>query len=617
MKSIVVSLGALMLASGAARAASDQQPVSRIFQADKTAVGGQSASAMRAEFAFAGSGLTGKLVSLTDLERGRYVDAVAAGPVNMTNGFDGAHAWAKDPSGTVTLQDGGEQRALAVNDAYRRANLWWRSDFGGAQVKALGLKKDEAGATYDAVSVTPDGGKTFEAWFGTADHLLHRVVETAGAKTVVTTSSDYRSVGGAMEPGKIVIDEGDGAKYLQTLTLISASFQPKASDAAFAPPKVELADSSIEGGAAETVLPFHMINNHIYAQAKVNGQGPYTFIFDTGGLNLVTPTMARTLGLKTSGAMAGGGAGEGTVEVAFAKVAQLDIGAATLKDQTFVVLPLDEMLSNIEGVPEQGMIGFETFRRFVTRVDYGAKTVTLIDPRRFDPKDAGTAIHFDFDDKNPQIAGTFEGIPGKFDIDTGSRAEVTLNKPFSERNGLRAKHPRGADMVDGWGVGGPSRGYVTRGALLTLGPVEVKSVVATLTTQTKGAFAGDAYQGNIGGGVLKRFVVTFDYGRQIMYLKPLPTPPEDIGGFDRAGMWFNVSGDGFKIVDVTANGPAEAAGLKVGDEIVGIDGQPSNTVKIYELRRRLRSQPPGTVVALKVARSGASREVKVTLRDLI
>jgi len=63
-----------------------------------------------------------------------------------------------------------------------------------------------------------------------------------------------------------------------------------------------------------------------------------------------------------------------------------------------------------------------------------------------------------------------------------------------------------------------------RGASLTLGPVEVKGVVASLSTQTKGAFASDDYQGSIGGGFLKRFVVTFDYGHQIIYLKPWRSP---------------------------------------------------------------------------------------------
>jgi hypothetical protein len=616
MKTNSILLGALALIAGAAQAATPDPAVVAILQADKLAVGGPDAQAATADFAFSGMGLTGKVVSITDLKTGRYLDTMAAGPMTETDGFDGVHAWSREPSGTVTTQDGGDGRALAINEAYRRSNAWWRADLGGAAIAALGRKQDAAGVSYDVLSVTPVGGKTFEAWFGVADHLLDRVVEAQGSKSITTTYSDYRDVSGAKLAGKATIDGGDGAKYIQTLTLVSARFEAAPPASTFAVPKTETKDAAIAGGAAQAVMPFTLINNHVYGEATIDGKGPYRFIFDTGGLNLVTPTLAKTLGLATAGQFAGSGAGEGTMEGGFTKVAELKVADATIRDQSFYVLPLDAM-SKVEGVEEQGMIGYETFRRFVTRFDYGAHTVTLIDPKRFDPKDAGTPIHFDFADHNPEISGSFEGMPGKFRIDTGARDDLTLNKPFVARNDLRAKHPKGADVVDGWGIGGPSRGYVTRASDFSLGPVVVHNVVASFSTQDKGAFAGDDYQGNIGAGILKRFVVTFDYEHQIVYLKPLPEPVADTGTFDRAGMWFNAASDGFEVVDVTKNGPAEAAGIKAGDHIVAIDAKPAGGIPLYEERRRLRNAAPGTVTRVTIIRDGRKSTVEVTLRDLI
>ena len=183
---------------------------------------------------------------------------------------------------------------------------------------------------------------------------------------------------------------------------------------------------------------------------------------------------------------------------------------------------------------------------------------------------------------------------------------------------MRAKHPKGVDAVDGWGVGGPSRGYVTRGTSMTLGSVEVDNVVTTLSTQDKGAFAGNDYQGNVGGGILKRFVVTFDYGNQIMYLKPLPGPVADTGTYDRAGMWFNQSPKGFDVVSVTPGSPADTAALAVGDVIVSVDGVPAKDIHLYDLRARLRNAAPGTAVEFIVRNAaGKTRNVRVVLRDLI
>ena len=616
MKIDLLLVSVVALLAGAAHAASVDSAAVAILRADRLAVGEPHDPAATMDFAFAGMGLTGKVVSITDLKTGRFLDSMAAGPMTETDGFDGVHAWTREPSGTVTTQDGGDAHALAINDAYRRSNAWWRGDLGGAQVASLGRKQDAAGVTYDVLAVTPVGGKTFEAWFGIGDHLLERIVEAQGSKSVVTILSDYRAEGGVKLAGKTTIDSGDGAKYIQALTLVSARFGEAPPATTFAVPKVETADAAIGGGAAQTVMPFTLINNHVYGEATIDGKGPYRFIFDTGGVNLVTPTLAKTLGLATKGAFAGSGAGEGTMEAGFTKVAVLKVADATIRDQAFYVLPLDA-ISKAEGVEEQGMIGYETFRRFVTRFDYGARTVTLIDPKRFDPKDAGTPIPFNFADHNPEIAGTFEGIPGKFRIDTGARDDLTLNKPFVERNGLRAKHAKGADIVDGWGIGGPSRGYITRASEFKLGPVMVTNVVASFSTQSKGAFAGDDYQGNIGAGILKRFVVTFDYQHQIVYLKPIAGPLEDVGTFDRAGMWFNVASDGYEVVDVTKNSPAESAGVKAGDHIVAIDGKPSGATPLYEARLRLRNTAPGTVVRLTIVRAGHTNTVDVTLRDLV
>ena len=238
---------------------------------------------------------------------------------------------------------------------------------------------------------TPSGGKPFDAWFDAKTHLLAKIVEKQGSQTVTTTMSDYRTVAGVIVPYKTVIDTGVGEKYLQTLTVTKLAFVGPQPDSTYEPPKVTVADFSIAGGAAQTVFPIQLVNNHIYGEAKINGKGPYTFIFDTGGHNIVAPPLAKELGLKVEGNLPGTGAGEGVMEGGFAHIDRLEIGNAAVKDQLFVVFTLDK-LSDIEGVPLPGMVGYETFRRFVTRIDYGGGTVTLIDPKHFDPKDAGTPV---------------------------------------------------------------------------------------------------------------------------------------------------------------------------------------------------------------------------------
>jgi hypothetical protein len=214
---------------------------------------------------------------------------------------------------------------------------------------------------------------------------------------------------------------------------------------------VKIADFSIVGGAHETSFPFQLINNHIYADVSVNGKGPYTFIFDTGGVNIVTPRVAKELGRKSEGKREGNGAGAGHMEMGLAKIGKLRLGAAEIKDQLFIVAPLDA-LAPVEGVDMPGMVGFETFRRFVTRFDYGARSITLISPDGFDAKEAGIAIPFKFNGNTIEIGASYEGIPGNYTVDTGARSSLTLSAPFAQAHDLyRGATP--VDAVTGWGAG--------------------------------------------------------------------------------------------------------------------------------------------------------------------
>ncbi|HJU26278.1 MAG TPA: aspartyl protease family protein, partial [Rhodanobacteraceae bacterium] len=599
---------------GATIAASDPATVLR---ANRAAMGGNAwngKAVLKTRVTLTGQGLTGTDSSIADLSDGRSVDHYTLGPASGAQGYDGKEAWQQDSSGTVNIESGGDALPLAINNAYRNANLWWRPDFGGATVKGEG-EKTLGGRTYDLLTVTPKGGKPFEAWFDARTHLLSRIVERQGSQTVTTALSDYRPVQGVQVAHKAVVDTGQGARYLQTATVASAQFVAEQPASTYSAPKVTVRDFSIAEGATRTQFPFRLLNNHIYADASVDGSAPMNFIFDTGGMNILVPSTAKKLGIKTEGAMPGTGVGNKAQDFGLAKVRTLKIGDAMFDNQVVGVLDFEP--NGVEGVDIYGMVGFEAFKRFVTRIDYGAHTITLVDPGHFDPKDAGTPVKFVFNGNMPEVDGSFEGIPAKFDVDTGARDELTLTAPFVEKNGLRAKHPKGVDAVEGWGVGGPSRGYVTRGKELEIGPVKIADVVTSLSTQKKGSFASASYQGNIGGGVLKRFIVTFDYGHQIMYLKPLPQPVADIGTFDRSGMWINAVDDGMRVMDVTANGPAQKSGIRAGDVITQVDGKPATSIPVYELRRQWRNGKPGTTVKLALKRGTGTRAVAITLRDQI
>lgn len=610
----VVAGVVLAFSAGTACAATDPSAVLNAYRAASGGDAWHGKAVMKTEANIAGQGMTGSATIITDLHNGAFVQHHTLGPASGAQGFDGTDAWRQGPNGDVNLEKGGDALPLAINQAYRDAHAWWRPDFGGASVTADGTKPC-GGSRCDVLTITPRGGKPFDAWFDAQTHLLVHTVEKQGARTVTTRFSDYRASDGVRLPWKQVIDDGAGAQYLLTVTTTSVAFLPAQPLAIYAPPQGTAGDFTIASGATQTTFPFHLYNNHIYAHAWVNGHGPLTFIFDTGGQNILVPATAKALGIDVQGAMPGGGVGNKTADYGLAKVATLRIGGVTFRNQLVGVL--DFGIDNVEGVNIQGMAGFELFKHFVTRIDYGKRTITLIEPAHFNSKDAGTPIPFVFDDDNPEVDGSFEGIPAKFDIDTGARDALTLTAPFAQAHDLRATHPKGVEAVGGWGIGGASRGYVTRGREVAIGPVKIPDVVTSFSTQKQGAFSSAAYQGNVGAGLLKRFVVTFDYPHQRLYLKPLPGPIADLDTYDRSGMWINVGQGGMQVMDVTANGPAARAGIEAGDVITTVNGRSATSIHIYDLRRQLRDEPPGTIVHFTIRRGTQVRNVGLTLRDQI
>jgi hypothetical protein len=609
----ILSVGISIAGIAPARAASD---VNTILAANRAAMGGDAWSGkitLDSHFAYVGQGLTGTTSSLIDFQHGAFVDSYQIGPSSGANGFDGTRAWEKEPSGISTDQAGGDVLQLAINEAYRDSNLWWRSDRGGAHISSGGRTTTNH-ETFDVLTVTPRDGKSFDAWFDADTHRLARTVESQSLQTITTFYTNYADVDGVPIAHTLVIDDGSGTANRQTMTLTSARFEPARALAAYARPATALHDSSLAGNVSETTVPFQLINNHIYVQASINGSKPLTFIVDTGGHDILTPETAKKLGVKTQGSQTAGGAGDKVAQSGLARVESISVGAATLTRQTVTVL---QFSNAAEGIDEQGMIGYEFFARFITRIDYGKHQITFIDKQHFDPKDAGTPVRFRFYHQFPEVLGSYDGIPGRFGIDTGARTALSLTRPFAEKNHLREREKNGVEALTGWGVGGPTRGFVFHGNNLKLDGLTIASPLTEFSLDKGGAGGVDAFPNNVGGGVLKRFVVTFDYDHQLMYLKPIEGKIDDLDTFDRSGMWINQVAQGFEIVDVGNGTPAAVAGLRAGDIITAVDGKPVTAIKLYDLRKTLRNSASGTTLDVIFSRKGAAHDTRLTLRDLI
>ena len=333
-----------VLALGAAGGAHAQSlTADSVLAANHVAVGDIPASGA-AEFTYshAAAGLTGPLVDRFDLARGAWLETQEASGIANASGYDGKTPWQRDVSGANTPQEGGDRIANAVNRAYRFANLWWRPDHGGAAISYAG-RETQDGKSVDHLVVTPKDGERFDAWFDAGSHQLVKIAEDRLFFHYKESYEAFRPDGALTLPHKVISDIGLGEGGIETSTLVRVAFGPARPLSIYACPIAPPTGASIAGGAASTTVPFRLLNNHVYMQARVNGKGPYTFILDSGGHTLLSPRIISDLGLKPVGESVESGAGEGHSTIGYVHFDEIAIGGARLRNQMGFSSPIRQV----------------------------------------------------------------------------------------------------------------------------------------------------------------------------------------------------------------------------------------------------------------------------------
>jgi hypothetical protein len=198
------------------------------------------------------------------------------------------------------------------------------------------------------------------------------------------------------------------------------------------------------------VVPFELLpSGHMTVMVKVNGEGPYRLIFDTGApITLLDNKVAKDAGLL-----------KGQVEPLFSifgsrgevKVKEIQVGEQAVQDLTAIVMdhPTVQAISNAFekklGGPIDGIVGFPFFARFKMTLDYKAKTVTL-SPNGFKPPDVMqammTAIMAAGSDEPTVLApaGQWGLVPEKAadDADPGVTVKSVLSGSPADAAGLKA-----------------------------------------------------------------------------------------------------------------------------------------------------------------------------------
>lgn len=379
----------------------------------------------------------------------------------------------------------------------------------------------------------------------------------------------------------------------------------------------------------ETQIPFQEINNLIVVSVLLDNLIPLNFLVDTGVRTAILTDRfySDLLSINYDRKLSIRGAGDLLyVEAYVASNVAFKLTDVQAQGQSLLVLEDDYLqLSAQLGIPVHGIIGYDFFQHFVVKIDYEKQLMTLYDPAHF--KAPG---HYDYypltiEDTKPYISCELVDVEGKdkmpvkLMLDTGASHALLLHRDDScSRFSLPEKTIYG---VLGRGLVGDVVGHIGRIQYLELSEkYAFENVLTSFPEEDTYKYISDQGKrdGTIGGELLHRFTVIFDYNSQAFYLSRNKRYRQPFI-FSKTGFSLTAEGEGlttFKVVQVRVNSPAEEAGIKVGDIIMKLNGTRAKKLTLMKINEKLRSRD-GKKIRLRLKRGEEEYETSFRLRNII
>ncbi len=385
---------------------------------------------------------------------------------------------------------------------------------------------------------------------------------------------------------------------------------------------------SLAEGRKRVEIPIEIHNNLVVVPVLLNGKLPMKFIVDTGVRTaiLTEKSYADILDLSYARRYTISGAGgQNTVEAYVTTGVDLILPGVVGHGHSLLVLERDYLeLRNFLGADIHGILGYELFSRFIIQLDYVNKRMILMAPEKFSPGRRFQEINIKVEDTKPYVTAILETndgskISAKLLMDSGASHGLLLEAASDEK--IEVPQSSLATII-GRGLGGEITGRVGRIKSLRLGRFRFDNVIANFPDQNSyfdTLKVGKVFRnGTIGGEILSRFTVIFDFPEEKVYLRK--------NGSYRKHFYYNMSGttiramgsrlNAFEISDVRVGSSGEDAGLQKGDILLYINGISVREMDLNIVNGFFNARP-GRTLNLEVRRGDQRLRKKMTLKNQI
>ena len=351
-------------------------------------------------------------------------------------------------------------------------------------------------------------------------------------------------------------------------------------------------------------------DSRVFLPVSVDGYETVAALDSGAGMTAIDLTLAKAAGLEGSGQFNATGTG-GSTTVQLANGVTIAVGDVVLNNMTVAILDLSGVADRLLGRPLPMILGVEVFNKMVVDIDYPRRRLAFHEPEEWHydgnghvvpliSSGGGRAVRIRVEGGEPILAG--------FDI--GQGAPLTILKHHADATELLAGRMSGT--VRTGGVGGATIDRITTVESVEWEGIHFDRVPTMVPTQAVGAFNTRQREANIGTGIFSRFRMITDYSRDRLVLEADPSLGPGAFQRNRAGVYFERKTQGLEIAHVSEGSPAHEAGMRAGDIVTDIDGEPVESDYWSGDLWRWSAAPAGTRVGITLA---SGKTFAFTLED--
>ena len=336
------------------------------------------------------------------------------------------------------------------------------------------------------------------------------------------------------------------------------------------------------------------------------------FILDTGsgGISLDSTTVEYFKITPTPSDMTILGIA-GVRKVSFIYNQRLRLPGLTVDSLNFHINNYD-ILTQVYGEKIDGIVGYSVLSRYIFKIDYDSSMISIFSNGRIKYPRGGWLYEPILRTLPVQTARIRDAVSAdsRFLFDIGAGLCLMLNKDFIEDSNFLDKK-RVLYAKEAEGVGGKIDMQLTVIKEIKLGPYKFKNVPAFVFDDTFNITSYPYLSGIIGNDILRRFNLILNYAKREFYFKP-NTHFQQPFDYAYSGVeLYYVDGE-IILGDVASKSPAEEAGLKEGDVLIGINNLLNQNIQAY----KTALQAAGEKIRMIINRDGQLMEFNFRIKSI-